>query len=379
MIVLPDYNKSKLESSEKQHMGLVYNKLESILSNAEREANEKRRVAKLRLSDDHHYQIAYGQWASCEKKYQRTKAWVESVYEKPYFAHIEATFSTNDKSENNQHYYLSDSESLDKSITIDDSHRLIPFKADLRFQLSNALFRCYHARNGKAEHFTGPEVHGVVYSCSVKPEFICDDRIRRKHLISATLLYPLISEQVDADELLAELLDENRNNPALRNIISTLQQQQFEIIEANVNQSFVVQGCAGSGKSQCVFHRLFFLREELSNRGWEKVILITPNQLFKSYSAELVRRFRLDSIKNCSISEFYFQLLHTYDSRFKNRHYIIRLSEEYLPDQYLSEVYSLNTINKIRYIFIASICNSCPVVPQISLSFTLSSQPMFST
>ena len=56
-------NKAKLESSEKQHMELVYRKLESILNNAERESAEKKRVAKLGLSDDHHYQIAYGEWA----------------------------------------------------------------------------------------------------------------------------------------------------------------------------------------------------------------------------------------------------------------------------------------------------------------------------
>ena len=84
---MPDYNKSKLESSEKQHMGLVYNKLESILSNAEREANEKRRVAKLRLSDDHHYQIAYGQWASCEKNTNVQKhGW--NLYMKNLILHI---------------------------------------------------------------------------------------------------------------------------------------------------------------------------------------------------------------------------------------------------------------------------------------------------
>ena len=89
------------------------------------------------------------------------------------------------------------------------------------------------------------------------------------------LLFPSFAGKIDADEMLVELLDENRDDPILKNIISTLQQQQFTIIEADTNQSFIVQGCAGSGKSQCIFHRLFFLRDELSDKGWDKVVLIT--------------------------------------------------------------------------------------------------------
>lgn len=132
----------------------------------------------------------------------------------------------------------------------------------------------------------------------------------------------------------------------LRNIIATLQQEQFRIIETDVGQSFVVQGCAGSGKSQCLFHRLFFLRDVLSEDGWNRVLLLTPTQLFRNYSADLIHRYQLSDINDCSISELYRSLLNRYDPRFRNRQYQFELSEEYLPDGYLKKVY--DPVNIVR-------------------------------
>ncbi len=78
------------------------------------------------------------------------------------------------------------------------------------------------------------------------------------------------------------------------------------------------------------------------------MLLLTPSQLFRSYSAELMRRFRLTSIANTSVAELYRALLFKIDDRFKNRQYRYELSEEYLPDEYLNQVYSREMIDRIR-------------------------------
>ena len=109
-----------------------------------------------------------------------------------------------------------------------------------------------------------------------------------------------------------------------------------------------MQGCAGSGKTQCLIHRLFFLRESLSENGWDKVLLITPTQLFRNYSSELMRRYRLTDVTNCSLADFYCQLLQSYDQRFRNRQYQFELTEEYLPDKYLRRVYAPEQIAEIE-------------------------------
>lgn len=345
MFDFKDY--SQLVSSEKQHMESVYDALELRVKEKEKKVNAKRKAIESDSFDDHHYQIPHGEHLNAITEYQNEKDFVESIYDKPYFAHIEILFSS-ETTDSVKHidYYLSDNEYFDSQIEIGKNRNqyLIPFKKDPNRSISIAIFKCYTAKDGNSIDYYSPSQ----VKCTVKPTFICDDKILKRNLMSVMLLFPSFAGKIDADEMLAELLDENRDDPILKNIISTLQQQQFAIIEADTNQSFIVQGCAGSGKSQCIFHRLFFLREELSDRGWNRVLLITPNQLFRSYSADLIRRFRLNSVKSFSISDFYCQLLNVYDTRFKNRQYKIQLSEEYLPDKYLREIYSDTTISKIE-------------------------------
>ena len=186
----------------------------------------------------------------------------------------------------------------------------------------------------------------------IDPVKICDDEIKSRKLVSAIQLFPIAPAEsqflIDADELLEQKLQENRSDPKLQNIIATLQQEQFEIIASDSADSFVVQGCAGSGKSQCLLHRLFYLRGELSDGGWEHVLLITPTKLFRLFSSDLMQRYQISNVANCSISELYQALLLRYDARFRNRQYHFELSEEYLPDEYLQKVYSEETIKTIE-------------------------------
>lgn len=272
---------------------------------------------------------------------------VQKLYKRPYFAHIEAH---DDDSSYTEHYYLSDCESLDQMVTIENDGVIIPFKKDENRPISLALFHCYQDKKGDPVSYSAPGGNYVLI-----PQLICDDEIDNRHLLDAVQLFPKTEMlQITADELLEEKLRENRNNPTLSNIISTLQRMQFEIIEADVKQSFIVQGCAGSGKSQCLLHRLFFLRDSLSQEGWNHVLLLTPTQLFRNYSADLIRRYQLSSVENCSIADLYKKLLNAYDARFKNRQYRFELSEEYLPDEYLHEIYDASIIAKID----SEICNA---------------------
>ena len=165
---------------------------------------------------------------------------VQKLYKRPYFAHIEAH---DDDSSYTEHYYLSDCESLDQMVTIENDGVIIPFKKDENRPISLALFHCYQDKKGDPVSYSAPGGNYVLI-----PQLICDDEIDNRHLLDAVQLFPKTEMlQITADELLEEKLRENRNNPTLSNIISTLQRMQFEIIEADVKQSFIVQGCAGSG------------------------------------------------------------------------------------------------------------------------------------
>lgn len=330
-----------LFQTEEQHKETVYRQFDVMRKAAGVSVGNAQASVDRGAYDDQEAFMVHGVLNDARQHRHETEALVQKLYKRPYFAHIEARFEGSNDSE---HYFLSDCESLDQTITIGLNGTLVPFKQDRDRPISLALFHCYQTKKGDPIRYTAP---GGTFMLT--PQLICDDEIDSRKLIDAVQLFPETEMlQITADELLEEKLQENRNNPALRNIIATLQRMQFEIIEADAGQSFVVQGCAGSGKSQCLLHRLFFLRDVLSRDGWNHVLLLTPTQLFRNYSTELIRRYQLSGIENCSIADLYRTLLNSYDVRFKNRQYRYELSEEYLPDEYLHEVYNNSVIAEIE-------------------------------
>ena len=285
--------------------------------------------------------VPNSQLAGAREKRHKTERLVGMLYDRPYFAHVKVKYDGDGYEDD---YFLSDCETLDESVPIKNGGMLLPFKQDDRRPISGALFSCYQAKNGKRASY---KVNDEVFSFIA--QLICDTDIESRVLRNVNQYYPKPeTTQVTADELLESRLDENRSDPSLRNIISTLQLQQFEIIGSDVSEIFVVQGCAGSGKSQCLIHRLFFFRAVLAKDGWDKVLLITPSKLFRHYSSGLMKRYQLTSINDCSISDLYIEMLGKYDDRFMDRQYVFQTTEEYLPDEYLHEIYDEANVSGIE-------------------------------
>lgn len=320
----------------------VYGEIDKRISDASIGVTRQRKIVDRGAYEDQAAYMPYRELADAERKKHEAEKLELILYKCPYFAHIEAEM---DGIKNN--YFLSACERLESMIAIGEDGFLVPFKLDERRAITKALYHCYQSKKGDPISYRGPSGDQFVLS----PELICETDIENRELRNVTKYFPVsnsVELQIIADELLEDRLQENRNNPTLRNIISTLQLKQFEIIGREVNESFVVQGCAGSGKSQCLLHRLFFLRDALSRSGWEKVLLLTPTILFRQYSADLMRRYHLSDVNNCSLAQLYCNLLDSYDDRFRERQYKFQLSEEYLPDEYLAAVYKESNVEKIE-------------------------------
>ncbi len=284
--------------------------------------------------------LPHSELATAREKQRKVERLLTTLCPAPYYAHIELE---SEARSDPQQFFLSDCETLEQAIPIGDAGLLLPFKEDKARPISAALIRCYDPPDGHEIRYRTCEGREEL----LRPALICTDEIRDRELLNVLQRYPEPTPPVDADELLTQRLQEVRDDPVFGNIIATLQQKQFQIISTDAGESFVVQGCAGSGKSQCLLHRLFYLRDSLTEDGWDHVLLVTPTQLFRNYAAELVRRYRLSDVQNGSISELYRRLLTTFDPRFRDRQYLFELSEEYLPDRYLQEVYSEAMIERI--------------------------------
>lgn len=295
------------------------------------------------IGSDHDAFLDHSQAAASRKNLLDLTEQFHTLRAKPYFAHLRLK----EKNEDNLlDCFLSDDPDLKSMICLnsDVAHEIyiLPFKQDDKRKFWNDVFHLYRAQREEQVDFGD-----AVYLTS----YIRDDEIVKQQLLSAIQTFPFLEEGADVvkacDELLSNKLKENRKDPVLRNIISSLQRLQFQIIETDADVPFVVQGCAGSGKSQCLIHRLFFLRDVLQ-KDWDRVLMITPSQLFRNYSSELMRRFHLETVTNMSIASLYREMLERIDGRFKNRQYRFELSEEYLPDQYLHQVYTRENISGIR-------------------------------
>lgn len=344
--------RSKAWVDEEQHKERIYRSFEKEQRQSTEDVQDKEQYYLSGQYEDQDAFLAAGPLFDARSNKRSKDMEIKALYDKPYFAHVQVTEKDGGDSD---HFYLSDSEWLDKEIVVSDdwSSSIIPFKRMPERPLLEKVRLLYTLPSRNDFTVSVSDQRRNTQTTTIfTPNLIRNVDVFRRELRSVETLLPELlddeEEHIEADELLAKKLQENRTDARLRNIISTLQRRQFSIIQSDTDLNFVVQGCAGSGKTQCLIHRLFFLRESLSGNGWEKVLLITPTQLFRNYSSELMRRYRLTDVTNCSLADFYCQLLQSYDQRFRNRQYQFELTEEYLPDQYLQQVYSPAQISKIE-------------------------------
>lgn len=121
------------------------------------------------------------------------------------------------------------------------------------------------------------------------------------------------------DPFLQKILREKRNKGELTNIISSIQIKQNEIIDYgignNFDGNFIVQGCAGSGKTMILLHRIANIIYNFQGFDIHKACIITPNKHFNTYINELTVDLGIDKISRKTIEEYYFDLINKAQSK----------------------------------------------------------------
>lgn len=81
------------------------------------------------------------------------------------------------------------------------------------------------------------------------------------------------------DSLLFQLLQDSHSR--LRDIVATIQEQQYRIIQTPVEQLLLVQGSPGSGKTSIALHRVaYLLYNHRDSLAAEKILILAPNRMF---------------------------------------------------------------------------------------------------
>ena len=116
-------------------------------------------------------------------------------------------------------------------------------------------------------------------------------------------------EEILFDPYLRDIIRSRKDDVKVRDIIRTIQEKQFDIITLPERESFVLQGCAGSGKTMIMLHRLSYLMYNNESLRPGDVLVITPSDSFNAFIDELSQMLELERVRTTTLGEYYFRVL----------------------------------------------------------------------
>ncbi|MBQ2701949.1 MAG: UvrD-helicase domain-containing protein, partial [Clostridia bacterium] len=192
------------------------------------------------------------------------------------------------------------------------------------YEYKTVLRRAIRAKSGKVEDFKNEYLSLKDY---LSPEEIGDR-----------------AEENMLDPFLREIIKNRKEEPAVKDIIETIQEKQYEIITCPEEENFVLQGCAGSGKTMVMLHRLSYLmynNEEMKPRD---VLVITPSNSFNDFIDELSEILELERVRTTTVYDYFLRVLKNAGADVSKSLDLTQKEDE----KYLSYVYSEKYIVDVR-------------------------------
>ncbi len=149
-------------------------------------------------------------------------------------------------------------------------------------------------------------------------------------------------EEILFDPYLRNIIRDRKDDIHVRDIIRTIQEKQFEIITLPERESFVLQGCAGSGKTMIMLHRLSYLMYNNESLSPKDVLVITPSDSFNAFIDELSQVLELKKVSTVTLQNYFFRVLANEGVELASK-----LGRERESGEYLSFLYSEDFLQEI--------------------------------
>lgn len=137
-----------------------------------------------------------------------------------------------------------------------------------------------------------------------KDEVEVDILKRRQLIIKKAKLEGYFDSDLNIQDEILQMVLSSNTGEKLKDIVTTIQREQDEIIRAERNKVLVVNGVAGSGKTTIALHRIAYLlynfREQLS----DKVLVLGPNDIFIDYISEVLPTLGETAVRNETFLSF---------------------------------------------------------------------------
>lgn len=204
---------------------------------------------------------------------------------KPYFARID--------------FQASDSEKIDEfyigktSLYKKDTHE--PVIVDWRSPIANLY---YEGRLGDVAY----KAEGETFNGNLSQ--------KRQYIIENGELEEIRDIDITTrDEILQASLSGNVDS-RLKDIVSTIQGEQNQIIRADMDRPLIVQGVAGSGKPTIALHRIaYFIYTYAENFNPNNLMILAPNQLFLDYISEVLPELGVEEVKQTTFVDFFTEVM----------------------------------------------------------------------
>lgn len=147
---------------------------------------------------------------------------------------------------------------------------------------------------------------------------------RQYDIINGSLVSFYDVDTVSNDELLKPYLGVSAD-ARLKNIVSTIQSEQNEIIRSSPFKNLIIQGVAGSGKTTVALHRIAYLAYNYKNLiKNNQYMVIGPNKFFINYISKILPDLDVNDVKQYDLIEFTYKYLNedivindSYSSKYK--------------------------------------------------------------
>ncbi|MGL4989720.1 MAG: HelD family protein [Sarcina sp.] len=107
------------------------------------------------------------------------------------------------------------------------------------------------------------------------------------------------------DESLLEVLSSNTSDK-MKNIVSSIQKKQNEIIRNDKAKVLLLQGCAGSGKTSIAMHRAaYLLYKYRKTLNADNILIFSPNNVFSDYISDVLPGLGEENIRQTTFEQFY--------------------------------------------------------------------------
>lgn len=111
------------------------------------------------------------------------------------------------------------------------------------------------------------------------------------------------------DPFLREIIKSRKEEDSVKDIIRTIQEKQYDVITCDETKDFVLQGCAGSGKTMVMLHRLSYLMYNHDDIRAHDVLIITPSNSFNAFIDELATVLELERVRTLTVYDYFLEVL----------------------------------------------------------------------